>query len=96
MSTKTDPAFSVEGFSNWKKALTRFKTDEVSHAHRDALSAFNASKSIPIGHLFEKESYEASQKRRQSLLNQLRVLRTLSVGSPTERSRDFICSTTSL
>ena len=40
MSTKTEQTFSVVGFCNWKKALTRFKVHELSHAHRDALLAF--------------------------------------------------------
>lgn len=74
MSTKAEQAFSVEGFCNWKKALTRFKAHELSHAHRDA---FDASRSVPINHKLQQELYETSKKRKQSLLNQLRVLRSL-------------------
>ena len=76
-SNKAERAFSEEGFCNWKKALDRFKAHELSHAHRDALFAFNASKSKPIGHQLQKQSDEITKKRRESLLKQLRVLRSL-------------------
>ena len=77
MSSKAEQAFSVDGFSNWKKALTRFKAHELSQAHRDAVLAFEASKGIPINHQLQKELHDISKKRRQSLLNQLCVLRSL-------------------
>ncbi len=53
-SNKAEQAFSEEVFCNWKKALDRFKAHELLHAHRDALFAFNASKSVPIGHQLQK------------------------------------------
>lgn len=77
MSTKADTAFSTEGFCNWKKALTCFKTHEFSRAHKDALSAYTVSKNVPISLQLQKQLNEASEKLKQSLFNQLRVLRTL-------------------
>ena len=77
MSTKGDLAFSTEGFCKWKKGLGLFKTHELSYAHKDALSAYNALKSVPISPKLQKKLDAASEKPRLSLLYQLRVLHCL-------------------
>ena len=77
VSTKADPAFTMIGFSNWKKALNKFKEHESSLAHRDAFAAFIASKSTPVNELILKGLDKDQARRRRSLLNQLSALRFL-------------------
>lgn len=36
-SSKQESAFTEDGFSNWKKALQRFKEHETSQAHRESM-----------------------------------------------------------
>ena len=45
VGTKPNLAFSTVGFSNWKKAVDRFKDHVSSSAHRDAFTVFNAFRS---------------------------------------------------
>ena len=72
MSTKADPAFSVSGFSNWKKALDRFREHESSLAHRDAVHAYTAAtNSVPVSVQLQKEHGNIQADRRKSLLKQL-------------------------
>eukprot|EP00731_Ephydatia_muelleri_P009603 Em0005g189a len=40
--SKADGAFSIEGFSNWKKALEKFADHERCQAHKEACIKFNA------------------------------------------------------
>lgn len=77
VSSKADPAFTTVGFSNWKKALDRFKEHESSLAHRDCLAAFIASKSTSVDELLLKGLDKDQSKRRCSLLKQLAALRFL-------------------
>ena len=50
---KVDPAFTTEGFCNWKKALDRFKEHEMSHAHQAAVASHIAHQT-PINQQLEK------------------------------------------
>ena len=75
-SSKADPAFSTEGFSNWKKAINRFKEHERSHAHQHVVAA-HISRQIPINQQLEKQPTKTQQNRRCSLLKQISALRYL-------------------
>lgn len=54
MSTKADPAFSTSGYSNWKKAVDKFREHEQSLAHKDALKAHASTKNLPVSALLQK------------------------------------------
>ena len=73
---KAVPAFSTEGFCNWKKAIVRFKEHEMSHAHQAAVAA-HISCQMPINQQLEKQLTKTQQNRRYSLLKQLSALRYL-------------------
>ena len=76
-STKADPAFSTIGFSNWKKAMNRFKEHESSLAHRDAFAAFLAPQSPSVNELLQKGVNQEQARRKSSLYKQLLALRYL-------------------
>ena len=70
---KADPAFSTEGFCNWKKAVVRFREHQMSYAHQVAVAA-HISRQKPINQQLEKQITKAQQKRRHSFLKQLSAL----------------------
>ena len=73
---KADPAFTTEGFCNWKKALDRFKKHEISHAHQAAVAS-HIARQTPINQQLEKQLTRMQQNRRFSLLKQISALRYL-------------------
>ena len=78
LSAKAEPTFTLTGFSNWKKATTRFKEHECSQAHRNALAAnISSSRSTPINEMLIRQVEDAKTTRRKSLINQLSALRYL-------------------
>ena len=50
LSAKAEPTFTLTGFSNWKKATTRFKEHECSQAHRNVVAANISSSSSSFLH----------------------------------------------
>ena len=36
-SSKAEEAFTVTGFSNWKKAVQKFNEHEICHAHKEVV-----------------------------------------------------------
>ncbi len=43
-STKTEPAFTINGFRNWKKATERFKVHQNGQHHKEATTKILAEK----------------------------------------------------
>ena len=77
VGTRPDPAFSSIGFSNWKKAVVKFKDHEASAAHRDAFTVFQASRGTSVTNLMLTSLEKDQSRRRQSLIKQLAALRYL-------------------
>lgn len=75
-STRADQAFVASGFSNWKKAIEKFKQHERSLAHRNALITLAVPK-VPINEQLLRDADNTKRKHRQSLLKQLSALRYL-------------------
>ena len=73
---RADQAFVTTGFSNWKKAIERFKDHEHSVAHKNAVMTIAASKD-PIDQQLLREVENTRKKHQQSLLKQLSVLHYL-------------------
>ncbi len=71
-----DPAFSIDGFCNWKKATTRFKEHELSRGHRLAYEA-QVSNQAPINAQLQNEFAKMQKTRRNSLVRQVSALRYL-------------------
>ena len=55
VGTKPDSAFSTVGFSNWKKAVDRFKDHVSSSAHTYAFTVFNAFRSTSVNDLMLRD-----------------------------------------
>ena len=56
--------FVHDGFSNWKKALKRFKDHERSATHREAVSKLQArSLAVNVGAMISKQYYDEAEKR---------------------------------
>ena len=78
LSAKAEPTFTLTGFSNWKKATTRFKEHECSQAHRNAVAAhISSSRSTPVNEMLIRQIEDAKASRRKSLIKQLSALRFL-------------------
>ena len=75
-SIRADQVFVTSGFSNWKKAIQRFKDHQFSIALKNALLTTAALKN-PIDQQIQTEAENISHKRQQSLLKQLSALHYL-------------------
>lgn len=63
--------FVRDGFSNWKKALNRFKDHERSATHREAVSKLQArSQAVNLGAMISKQ-YEADKRNNRAMLMKL-------------------------
>ena len=77
MSKKCEANFVTTGFSNWKKATTRFKEHESSQAHKDSVVAHVSTKSTPINRMLQSQIISTQANRRNSLMKQLSALKYL-------------------
>lgn len=77
MSKRADHAFTTNGFSNWKKAVTKFKEHEQSLAHKDAITAFKAMNSQSISSQLQRSLDDVQSKHRRSLVHQIKCIRYL-------------------
>ena len=64
--------FVRDGFSNWKKALNRFKDHEKGATHREAVSKLQArararSQAVNVGAMISKQ-YEADKRNNRTIL----------------------------
>ena len=76
-SKNTDGAFTVTGYSNWKKAKQSFKKHEKSLCHREAFMKFNASKAPSVIEVANTALLKTQEIRRSMLLKQLSCLKFL-------------------
>ena len=77
-STKADKAFTVQGFSNWKKAKSRFRSHEKSLTHREACMKIAAIEGPTIITQINSQLKKEQQHHRNMLLVQLSSLRYLT------------------
>ena len=71
-NTKIEAAFISTGFSNWKKALERFKSHETSACHKESmLRVVKAPKSGDIGEILNVEHQIEKQQNRKNFLKVL-------------------------
>ena len=76
-SKNAETAFTVDGFQNWKKAISRFQQHEASTAHKEALSKLSVVKQMPVTAQLVGQQARNQESRRQMLLKQLTSLRLL-------------------
>ena len=68
-NTKIEPTFISAGFSNWKKALEKFKSHEISACHKEAmLRVVNAPKSGDIGEILNVQHSLEKENNRKNFL----------------------------
>ena len=71
--------FVRDGFSNWKKALKRFKGHERSAAHREAVSKLQArSQAVNVGAMISKQHEAEKRNNRAMLMKLLHCIRYLA------------------
>lgn len=66
-STKTEPAFTVHGFRNWKKAKERFLIHQNGQQHREALTKILAEKNNSIISGMNNATIASIQQNREAL-----------------------------
>ena len=71
MSSRVDTAFTTFGFSNWKNAMSKFQEHKRSQARKDALTAYVASRSVPVSAQLQREHNKIQGQHRRSLLHQI-------------------------
>ena len=73
LTTKAASAFSVDGFCNWKNAITKFK-DDKSQAHRDTVATYIVSRHVPVSQQLKAHYNQTQVRRRESLIKQIYAL----------------------
>ena len=76
-SKNAETAFTVDGFQNWKKAISRFQQHEGSATHKEALSKLSVVKQMPVTAQLVGQEASNQESRRLMLLKQLTSLRLL-------------------
>ena len=76
-SHNCSPAFTDDGFNNWKKAIEKFNSHEASHTHREATMKRLALGQPTLSEKFNTQMRCAQESRRKPLLTQLSSLRYL-------------------
>lgn len=79
LSKNAELAFSKNGFSNWKKAMNRFREHENSSAHKEAELNIRRLQSgaMAVSEQIEKKEKEDQKKRRLALSCKLSSLKFL-------------------
>jgi len=76
-SKNAETAFTVDGFQNWKKAISRFQQHERCDSHKEAVLKSSVVNHMPVmAQLVEQEAND-QENRRLLLLKQLTSLRLL-------------------
>ena len=68
LSTKTDAAFIVKGYTYWKNALTKFSRHESSACHRHAIMQLQQAKAAPINAQLSAQKAAEQASSREALL----------------------------
>ena len=69
MSSIVDAAYITFGFSNWKNGMSKFQEHKHSQAHKDAFTAYAASRSVPVSAQLQREHDKIQGQCRKSLLH---------------------------
>ena len=72
-----EKAFTSLGFNNWKKALEKFKSHELSHAHKEAKLKWISKGKETVATQLSSQLQQEQRMRRDGLLFQLKALRFL-------------------
>ena len=79
LNTKTEPAFTENGFSDWKKACEKFEKHAKSDCHGESVEKLAKNSSVKdIGEVLSKEHEAEKEKSRHCLLKILDALVFLS------------------
>ena len=76
-SRNGSPAFTSNGFNNWKKGVQKFNSHKTSHAHREAHMKMVTLSQPVLPERFRAQIRCAQEGRRKALLIQLSCLRYL-------------------
>ena len=72
-----EPAFITDGFKNWKKAISKFQSHQLSSCHREAMFKFKRRNTPGIGSQLNDQVKKVQAVRREMFLKQLSTLRML-------------------
>ena len=62
-NAKADSAFISTGFSNWKKAVEKFRDHEQSASHRDVLFTLSTTRNaVPVSEQLQREAENTRKK----------------------------------
>ena len=74
-----EPAFITDGFKNWKKAISKFQSHQLSSCHREAMFKFKRRNTPGIGSQLNDQVKKVQAVRREMFLKQLSTLRMLLI-----------------
>ena len=76
-SHNCSPAFTKNGFNNWKKAVEKFNAHEASHTHQEKIMKRLALGQPKLSEIFNMQTRRVQEGRRKALLTQISCLRYL-------------------
>ena len=78
LSTKNEDTFITKGFTNWKKALEKFKEHQKSACHRHAVLQLQQVKSGPVTAQLSSQKASEQESARAALLSVFSSIRYLA------------------
>ena len=75
-------AFISEGFSNWKKALTRFKKHQLSDCHKLDIADYQTNFPTTWGNVLEMSSDAAKKTMESYRICFIKVIKGLAISCP--------------
>ena len=76
-SKNANPAFTVDGFNNWKKAKSKFNSHDASLTHKEAKMKWLSLQKPSLPEQIHTQTMRLQNSRRNALLKQLSFLRYL-------------------
>ena len=77
LSKKSDEAFTVNGFGNYKKAIQKFQLHEKSDCHLEAKMKFASISKPTVQEQLSTQAAQVQATRRSGLLKQLEAMKFL-------------------
>lgn len=77
LAANAETAFSVDGFNNWKKAVSRFGDHMHSDAHKASLEQMNASKQQSVNIQLQQQTSDDQKENYHMLLKHLSTVKML-------------------
>jgi hypothetical protein len=77
LAKKKEEAFTVAGFSNWKKAKERFESHMRTDAHKHAVSVLKAQEQQSVIVRLNHEEEDKQKERRRCMIKVIRKIRIL-------------------